>query len=428
MKTTHFILPACLCCVFLLPSTPSCAQKGKTAKQIVAASTQPALSAPVRASLEKSLALPVAKTVEAALPSRQLPALTAAQEAAQAAFLKEQSRHANEIATIMNFSLNKKILNYSFTLEQERANARRLVSTLQTYQTLNLNELQENNLLEKMSGFLVNKSLQNYLLDSMVNKNYLQFLRDLANYYSLSVKFMTSYELRFIAAQDTREIFAQTALDYMKAHPHKMNLKLREIMKSPFVTGELKASLRSFIALNQILPQHESSFLTVLREAHKQHSNGLAHARTEQDITAAIEIYRSSAKELEEFTKRYNRSPRWNAPLKERRLYNKLVLLIMHNQANHFKQVAPYIAHINQLLVRFPHVRMSANETMDRLQRFIQKNHRFPRSITEATEKIKVPEAELDLYESAFYWESKDKAFAAAAFELRKDLQNSANQ
>lgn len=420
MKTTPFILPACLCCIFLLASTPSCAQKGKTAKQLVSAATQKQLLAPAAEStLAKKLTIPPSAAAAGAAT-----ALAPAKTPRNAPFsaLADQQLYIQQITTIMDYSVHKKVLNYSFALEQERANARRLVSTLQSYRTLNLNDVQENALLEKMSGFLVNNSLQKYLLQSMVDKNYMQFLRDLSNYYSLSVQFMTSYELRFIAAQDTREIFAQTALDYMKAHPHKLNLKLREIMKSPFVDAELKASLRSFIALKQILPQHESSFLILLREAYKQHSNGLAFARAQEEVSSTVAIYRSSAKELESFTKRYNRLPRWNAPLPERRLYNKLLLLIMHNQANHFKQVAPYIQHINQLLSQFPTVRFSAQETLLRLQKFIASNRRLPRAFTDIEDGSKIPAAELELCESISYWEMKDKAFAKELHKLQKTL------
>ena len=291
-------------------------------------------------------------------------------------------RLAYEIGTIMSFSLPKKTLNFSFTIEQERRQARGLVAWLQTHQTLNLNAEQEAELIERINKVVVNNSLKNFLFQSLSNKNYNQFLRDLANYYSLSVKFMSSYELRFISNQDVREVFAQTALDYMKMHPHKMNLKLREIMKSPLVDEEIKSSLRSFISQNQLLPQHESRLLTVLREAYKQHSYGLVSFRTQEDIQATIEIYRNTLKELESFIKRYNRSPRWNAPNPERRLYNKLFLMTQYNTANHFKQVNPYIIQIQQLLDQYPSIRLSAKETLDHLNIFIAKYNRLPTNAT----------------------------------------------
>ncbi len=372
----------------LKPTVPENAVKA--AKQAFDARTSAILSA-------VNQAVPLPKIS----PKKKAP--IAKSKAATEAYLKE-------VTTIMDLPVEKEALNYAYAMELERSQARRLAATLKNYQTLNLSSVQEDELLDKISGVVVNHNLQKYLLNSMINKNYMQFMRDLANYYSLSVKFMTSYELRFIASQDVREVFAQTALDYMKAHPHKLNLKLREIMKSSWVSENIKSTLRGFIALNQILPQHESGFLTVLREAHKQYTAGLAAARSQESVTATVEIYKKTAKELEEFVKRYNRAPRWNAPLAERRLYNKLLLLITHNQANHFKLVAPYILQIRQLLTQNPHVRLSAVETLTQLQVFYKKYNRLPRAFN-AAPGTRILEAELNLRESMTYWEMHDKTF-----------------
>lgn len=197
-------------------------------------------------------------------------------------------------------------------------------------------------------------------------------------------------------------------------------------MKSPFVTPELKSSLRSFIALNKILPQQENAFLTLLREAHKQHSTGLTSARSQADITNTIEVYRNTAKELESFIKRYNRSPRWNAPLPERRLYNKLLLLITHNQMNRFKQVVPYISKINQLLSQYPPIRFTAEETLQKLKKFVKQNNRLPQSVSENPEKAGTTEAEIELYDNMFHWVSNDKAFAQEFHLLQNSLLDNA--
>ena len=160
MKHILFSISVLLCCFSWM--TPYCyAQKGKIVKRILSAASEkqiPAAAASLSGKLPASAA-----SVAVAHAVKPLP---------KTSFSSEDKRYLQDVGTMMTLSLNKKILNYSFALEQERANARRLVATLQNYQTLNLNDLQENALLEKMSGFLVNNSLQNYLLDSMVNKNY----------------------------------------------------------------------------------------------------------------------------------------------------------------------------------------------------------------------------------------------------------------
>ena len=190
-------------------------------------------------------------------------------------------------------------------------------------------------------------------------------------------------------------------------------------MKSPAVSDEVKSTLRGFIALDKILPQHESAFLTVLREAHRQHTAGLAAARSEENVAETVKIYKDTLAELKDFIKRYNRSPRWNAPVKERRMYNKLLLLITHNQANHFKQVESYIDQIEQLLTEYPRIRLNAEQTITQLRLFVAKNHRLPRAITEAPEGS-IPEKELELYESVFYWEGIDENFSKELALIRR--------
>ena len=417
MKTFLTTFITLLCTPFFVAA--GYAQTGKMLKQAAKAATQkPAVSvnqvsAPISHAAQNSTAL--LNAVQAAVPLGNKPDIPSVAPIR----LSDEQKYQQEVAAIMNFSLDKKLLNYAYDLEKERSSARRLAMALQKYQTLNLTKDQTDNLVRKMDGFLVNNSLRNYLKNSVTNKNYKQFMRDLSNYYSLSVKFLGSYELRFIANQDAREIFAQTALDYMQMHPHKMNLKLREIMKSPAVSDEVKSTLRGFIALDKILPQHESAFLTVLREAHRQHTAGLAAARSEENVAETVKIYKDTLAELKDFIKRYNRSPRWNAPVKERRMYNKLLLLITHNQANHFKQVESYIDQIEQLLTEYPRIRLNAEQTITQLRLFVAKNHRLPRAITEAPEGS-IPEKELELYESVFYWEGIDENFSKELALIRR--------
>lgn len=403
---------------FIFVSSALYAQKGKIAGRAVSAATQKqVLTAAQRASLR-----PAFPGVKPALYSTALSPSAQAVCAAAPVYTPQDNAYFDNLGITMDLGLEKKILNYAFSIEQERADARRLVNLLHSYQTLNLNTLQEDALLDKISETIVNHSLQEYLLNSMASKNYMQMIRELANYYSLSVKFMTSYELRFIAAQDVREVFAQTALSYMKDHPHKMNVKLREIMKSPAVNDEIKSALRGFVAVNRILPQHETRLLTVLREAYKQHAAGVAAARSHENISKTVAMYHDTLKELRQFVKRYNRSPRWNAPLKERRLYNRLLMLITHNQANHFKLAAPYIAQIQKLLEQYPHIRMTAPQTQHNLRAFALKYNRLPRLITEIPAGETAAPQELELFESMIYWQMNDKSFAQEFTRLKELL------
>lgn len=408
----------------MMLATASFAQnKGKIVKQVMSAATEKTPAALSRAVSGTAAALSKEAASYAANANARFPMerrnLLSGNAVQETPVLNEKDL-ARRLSTAMALSKNKKVLNYAAALEQERTQARRLAATLKDFQTLNLSTLKEEELKKKISEVIVNNSLQRFLLGSIAEKNYTQFMRDLSNYYSLSVEFMASYELRFIAPQDVREIFAQTALEYMKAHPHKVNLKLREILKSPFVSDTVKASLRSFVALAQIQPQHESAFLTVLREAHKQYTAGLANARSQEDIAQTIAVYKEATAELEAFTSRYHRSPRWNAPMPERRLYNKLLILIMHNQANQFRQVTNYVTKMQRLLTQYPRINKTADETLVALHDFIEANGFFPRAVSSVPPEVEIPEAELDLYESVMFWETTDNNFQQAVRTLEK--------
>lgn len=407
----------------MLLATAAFAQKSKLVKQAVSAATENVPAAAADAARAAAISAQNAqRAAYAAGATDRFPALRSSSKGQMptATTPINQSAMLRRLGTAMALSKNKEILNYATALEKERFQARRLADTLKDFQTLNLNTLKEEDLKAKISETIINSSLKNFLMGSIAEKNYLQFMRDLSNYYSLSVDFMSSYELRFISPQDVREIFAQTALEYMKAHPHKVNLKLREILKSPFVSDTLKASLRSFVSLPKIQPQHESGFLTVLREAHKQYTAGLSYVRSQEDITETIAVYQEAAAELEAFTSLHHRAPRWNASLPERRLYNKLLVLIMHNQANQFKQVTVYVTKMQRLLTQYPRINNTAEETLEKLQDFIEEHGFFPRTVEAGSEGEQIPEEELALYESIMFWETTDNNFQRTVSALQK--------
>ena len=426
---------ALCCCLFL--STVSFAQGGKLIKQTLQTGTKEGLAAQAGKQILPKMPAKVgqgagttsvapkaglrnapraAVSAQAGTPKERTPE-SFAQESPFPVF--DQKAFLKKIGRAMVDSPNKKILNYATLLEQERTHARQLASLLKTYQTLHLDEIREAELLDGIDTTVVNHSLQRFLAQSISNQNYTQFMRDLSNYYSLSLEFMSSYDLRFIASQDVREVFARTALEYMKAHPHKVNLKLREILKSPFVEASVKASLRGFVAMDEILPQYENSFLTFLRTAHKQHTAGLTSARTAEDITITVGVYQELLAELEQFTSTFHRSPRWNSNEDERRLYNKVLMLITYNQVNQFKQVLPYISQIKNLLNKYPSIGLTTYETLEKLRTFIKETGHFPRQISEAKPGEVIPEEELHLYECMVYWSTANKNFATKITELR---------
>ena len=89
---------------------------------------------------------------------------------------------------IMPSSISKSFLNGIEPFARERAAANELYTEMEKNQTLNLTPGQFAALNNRIIRDIVNKSLKKYLTGSLTEKSYQQFMRDLANYYSLSVK------------------------------------------------------------------------------------------------------------------------------------------------------------------------------------------------------------------------------------------------
>lgn len=392
MNTRHVLLTLCL---FLIPA----GLHAQPAKALV--KTAEAVSAGTKA-------VPAAVKTASAVP-----AYVRALETLQRATPDTESRL---LAAYSMYPEAKKILNRNTQFEMERRAAYSLLK--QTRSIHSVNNAVESKLLDNFSQVVVNRSLQDYLLNAMADGNYEQVRRDLANYYSLSSDFLTAGELRLILPNNGKELFAATALAYMKDHPHKMNLKLRAVMKNPNVEAGTKAALQYFISAPSVPAEQEEEFLNALREGYTQYENAILEAYKDKNVINTIDAYRQTLLQLEAFIDQSGHAPGWYGDHAERVLHNRLSVL-MQNPINHFSDVQPYISEIRALLNKYPITYLPKEQTFDAMMTFVQQHGVLPAEWYSTHEYD--PEVR-KLVESISYWHANDNDFRVLFAEFR--LQN----
>ena len=313
-------------------------------------------------------------------------------------------------ATVMPETAAKTVLNYKTTYDIERNLAKKVLGTSQK-----LDLLSDPNASELLLSEIItirNASLQNFLFNSLAEKDYELFLQDLSDYYSIPVEFVTTLELRFISPKNPEEVFANSVVNYMTRHPHKMNLKLREIMKNPLLDGELlgdrplKEVLHEYIS-RPLTVQRQEEFSVFLKEAYKKHTKSLTLARKEAEATVAI--YKDLLIRLQDFVARHGRVPAWSrGEEQERRLYNRLSIIMNHSTFNNFSAVLPYKQQIQAILEAYPKKYISLDETTDRLIAYVEQHGKMPKYPQDETQ---LTYAEDLFLESVYYWYTNNSDF-----------------
>lgn len=317
-------------------------------------------------------------------------------------------------------SVAKKMLNLNTQYYKERMSAASLLTEINEQMQANLlltnaageqlplPAAQQLKLATRIETVAQNKSLKNFLNEDLFDGDYALAMRDLADYYSLSTEFIETAELRFVQPSNTREVFVHTTLDYIKRHPHKVTLKLREILKNPYINKNLTDLIKVYVNSPFIDAAHEIRFTSLLRAAYDQHMEVLADTRNSAEITEVVELYKDLLQRLRGFIAQNNRAPRWNGLTAERDLYNDILILMNDNRFNHFQDVTPTIESIQDLLKAYPEEFFSQEETLALLEGFFERNGFAPRTAQQAAD---VTEEELQLNFSITHWLQNDSHF-----------------
>ena len=312
------------------------------------------------------------------------------------------------LATVMSNSPTKTLLNRQHTYDLERYTAKAILGKAQQLQPrLDLGDLAAREALLTEIIAVRNDALHDFLSQSIKTQNYEQFLMDLADYYSVPVEFISSTELRFIASKNPAETFAQSAANYMVRHPHKINLKFREIMKNPFLEASLKDLLRGYIAARSLTPVQQHQLLELLKEAYTQHTKSIVQA--EHNAQSTVIVYQEMLARLEQFVAQHGRLPAWHSGNpQERLLFNRISVIMEHNQTNFFKDVLPLREKIQTILESYPKKYITLDETTDRLIEYVEKHGTTP---SWPEDETTLTYAEGLFLESVFYWWTKDMNF-----------------
>ena len=228
-----------------------------------------------------------------------------------------------------------------------------------------------------LQGQVINQTLKATLKSLMEQKKYAEMAQELSDYYAIPL----DRDLLELSKKDLREIVVESALAYAKRHPHKPNLPLRELLKSEKVNARTKENLQRYLN-NPVMVYHvPMGFKTIVRTAYKQHYKGVRQSVNAPEVQATVLAYNQAIKELRTFVAKHHRQPRWNAPLPERRLFNKLQLIVVYNVTNGFYEAETAKQEIRAILAKYPN--RSYEEFHKDYMAFVKKHNRQPEPITQ---------------------------------------------
>ena len=259
---------------------------------------------------------------------------------------------------------------------------------------------------------IVNRTLQKNMLAHLDQGNKLSMLNDLAEYYHLSPKYLSSFD----SSPHAEETFVLDTLRYIRKHPHKPSWALRQVLKTPGVDESLKAQIRELLKQNEVSAEETNTYVNVLRQAYQQYLEAVEQAEKDPYVLATLKIYKQLGEEMAVFTSLNKRSPRWGEE-NERDLYNRFETLLYHNQVNQFEAIIPYIERLYMFAESFPAPRIDEDLTLKYLKGFWQKHGRLPQSVYLRDFLTQLPDEAL-LYEEMLYWRQHSPAFQDAINEL----------
>lgn len=224
---------------------------------------------------------------------------------------------------------------------------------------------------------VINQTLSRTLLKLLENEEYAQLSKEISDYYAIPL----DRDLESLSKQDLREFVVNSALNYAISHPHKPNLPLRELLKSWKVSQRTKEHLRRFLAIPELLYNNPEEFKKFTRDAYNQHQKGMQQSINAPEVQATISAYNLTLEDLRAFVAKNHRQPMWNAPIKERRLYNTLQLILTRNVTNTFLETETIKRQIRDLLAKYPN--RPYYDFLEDFKTFREKHQRLPQSLQE---------------------------------------------
>ncbi len=250
------------------------------------------------------------------------------------------------------------------------------------------------------ADFIVNNSLNRYVQAAVKAEDYEAVRKELTEYYGLR----GSGNHSFIDLP--ADLFVSSAIGYMVRHPHKINLRLREVLKSSMIDAELKANITSFIGKDRLSLEDQQQLEKLLKSAYDQYRTNLFNATQEPEIQQIYQTYTEVVAALTHFTAQMGRFPRIVGNPDEHTLAVKVDLLLKQSHLYQFEPIRSEIKHLQLLRELYPVEILPFDLFVEKFRAYVKETNRTT-PVYPTMENFASPEDNI-LYDSYEYYQKQD--------------------
>lgn len=267
---------------------------------------------------------------------------------------------------------------------------------------LQISELTPQNTAQLQNGVneLNSNTLREYLTASLQTGDMVSFYRDLTDYYVL----------------DGNPV--QAAYNYSLRHPHKPNLWMRRLMRSPLIDKSLQQQAGALLHKDYSTEKERQNLLTTLRYMQSEYEISLRAIYASEGVYSKLAFYRQTTQALADFIAAHGRRPKRNtADEKEFELLRDIGFALEVTTAAQEEPFAGELKKLRDLWDANEPTFWSLDKTLSVLERFLQKTGpRFPRSLKE---NPNLPDQEVALYDNLEYWLHKQPILHSTIISLQ---------
>ena len=267
---------------------------------------------------------------------------------------------------------------------------------------------------------IVNKSLKEALLRSLEEQNLNMLITDLADYYTLPKNYIVSLNVKHLTGLNSTEAFVESATNYLLRHPHKTNFTLRQLLKHPAVSEQLKGNIQHFLQIPVISAEDVPYLKNLLAEIYGQHVRTISLSKSSPQIQKAYASHVAMRIELEKFIAQHGRMPKFNTTsLEERNLKTNIDFLLNHAQLfpTSISEIRAEIKAIAELAEKYEIHYPSQEVVLEKFEQFVKNTGRTwtrgfePEEVSGNAKLQPVSVEEAQLHEEICYHISNDSYF-----------------
>ena len=290
-------------------------------------------------------------------------------------------RNAANLVTTLADSPHKQLLSSHTSYTQDNAQISRVLVDIYSRRTPLAPQV-----ISQVHSLVKDSYLKKVINKQLSDNDYVGLLWDLSGFYSLPpnnhISFSTASGFSPTGNINlSKDVFIGTTLSFLNHHPHKVPLRLREMLKAPQIGAKYKGIVNTLLREPTPFSQQTTQgFSSVLSEIYTEYSQLLRQAYQSEEVQTTVSFYNKALNELENFAAAHERAPRWDGPMEERLLYNQLMIITRNNPFNQFTEALQPLQEIKDILAKYPVSTLSWEETLAQVELFIQRNGFFPRS------------------------------------------------